>query len=93
MQDNLFIGVHSTGLAYCDKSITVDGDYAKVAFLPFDTLVLKEYRKRSSVLPDVRKHAESMVARRGQLLAISATARRDSDGNLVGCSQTRLLGG
>jgi hypothetical protein len=93
MQDNLFIAVRSTGLSYCDKSIIVAGDYAPVAFLPFDTLVLKEYRKRSGVLPDVRKHAESMVARRGQLFAISATARRDDAGNLVGCSQTRLLGG
>ena len=93
MHDNLFIAVRSTGLSYCDKSIEVDGDYACVAFLPFATLVLKEYRKRSSVLEDVRKHAESMVARRGQLFAISATARRDSNGQLVGCSQTRLLGG
>jgi hypothetical protein len=93
MHDNLFIAVQPAGIVYCDKSITVDGDYACVAFLPFDTLALKEYRKRSSVLPDVRKHAESMVARRGQLFAISATARRDADGNLVGCSQTRLLGG
>ena len=93
MNENLFIAVRSNGLAYCDKSIIVAGDYAPVAFLPYDTLVLQECRKRSSVLPDVRKHAESMVARRGQLFAISATARRDDAGNLVGCSQTRLLGG
>lgn len=93
MHDNLFIATCSTGLSYCDKSVTVKGDYALVAFLPYDTLVLKEYRKRSSVLADIRKHAESMVARRGQLFATSTTARRDATGALVGCSQTRLLGG
>ena len=36
--DRLFTYVAATGIAYCDRGRTVDGDFARIGFLPFSTL-------------------------------------------------------
>lgn len=39
-KDRLFIGVYPGGIVYADRGREEHGDYARLAFLPFDTLKL-----------------------------------------------------
>ena len=72
---SLFIGVFPCGISYCDRSRDVDGDYAKVAFLPYDTLALRIDAPRSPLLAEIRAHAAKLQARAGQHFDISATGQ------------------
>lgn len=40
MSDRLFIGLMPAGVSYCDRQVEEDGDFKKLAFLPYDTLEL-----------------------------------------------------
>jgi uncharacterized membrane protein YgcG len=75
--ERVFSGVYSTGISYADKDVEVHGDYKKLAFLPFSTLVLEWYANR--VPPDVREYidrdAAKMQARRGQQYAVSSSGQ------------------
>lgn len=75
--ERVFSGVYSTGISYADKDVEVHGDYKKLAFLPFSTLVLEWYANR--VPPDVREYIEwdaaKMQARRGQQYAVSSSGQ------------------
>jgi len=79
--DRLFVGVFPAGLSYADRSRDVRGDYARLAFLPYATLVLNI---ETDCPPDLREeivaHAATIQARRGEEFQIST------------CGQTVLLG-
>lgn len=80
MTDNLFIGVYPGGLVYADRSHETNGDYTRVAFLPYDTLELRIDSPRSPLLAEVVQHAAAVQAKRGELYSIDA------------CGHTVLLG-
>lgn len=80
MNRNLFIGVFPAGISYCDTSREEHGDYKKVAFLSFRSLSLEIYSPSSKLLDDIRSHAESIIAKRGESFTVST------------CGQTVRLG-
>jgi hypothetical protein len=74
VDERLFIGVTPTGIVYADRSREVDGDYARCAFLPFDTLALDVSPKCPEELRGpIRADAATIIARRGEKFAISAS--------------------
>lgn len=79
--ERLFMGVYPGGIVYSDRSREESGDYLRLAFLPYDTLVLDV---RPGVPEDLRAlieaHASKMRAHAGQQFEIST------------CGQTVLLG-
>ena len=78
LDDRLFIGSFPTGISYADKQRERDGDYLRLAFLPFRTLKL-EWAKRVTVPLDLRyqieQHAERLRARRGEDYPVSASGQ------------------
>lgn len=80
MSARLFVGVMPCGLTYCDRAREKDGDYLKVAFLPYETLVLQVFVPRSPLLPAIEQDARAMKAREGEEFEVSA------------CGQTVRLG-
>jgi hypothetical protein len=78
----LFIGLYPCGISYADRTKEQHGDYKKLAFLPYSSLVLEvEKDCPKDVLKQIESHADTIIARRGQQFQISA------------CGQTVLLGG
>ena len=74
--ERLFVGVMPTGIVYADRSREVDGDYARCAFLPFDTLALDVSPKCPEELRGpIRADAATIIARRGEKFAISASGQ------------------
>ena len=77
----IFIGAYPEGLVYADRMRESQGDYARLAFLPYSTLELKfdsgcpEY-----IRPWIIEKAALMQARRGESFQISS------------CGQTVMLG-
>ena len=81
VDQRLFIGVYPAVLVYADRFREAGGDYARLAFLPYDTLDLQvsddcpaELRKA------VSDHADRMRAKRGQAFQVST------------CGQAVILG-
>ena len=70
-EDRLFCGVYPTGLVYSDRSKEVRGDYARLAYLNFQSLKL-EIEKDCP--PDLRelieKNAGEIQARRGEMFPL-----------------------
>lgn len=78
---SLFIGILPGGVSYADRDHEEHGEYARVAFLPYDTLALSvEAGARPSLVEEARAHAATLQSRKGQLFPISA------------CGQTVRLG-
>jgi hypothetical protein len=78
LAERLFTGVYPAGIVYADRSRSPrgpQGDYARVAFLPYMSLVLEVTRgeEQSDLLPLIRKDAERMAARRGERFPIDAS--------------------
>lgn len=75
-RDRLFAGVFPAGISYADRAREVAGDYRKLAFLPFRTLVL-EWEK--SVPADLRKlieaDARGIQTRRGEQFQVSSSGQ------------------
>lgn len=81
MNDRLFIGVFPAGISYADRHREEHGDYAKLAFLPYDTLELKVYERCPADLrTEIETHAATIQSRRGQRFQVSS------------CNQTVMLG-
>jgi hypothetical protein len=80
-KDRLFIGVYPTGIVYADTEVEERGDYRRLAFLPFHSLVLELCEK---VPPDlvrrIKRHAAKIIARKGEEFRVST------------CGQTVTLG-
>lgn len=81
MSDRLFIGLYPAGVVYADRSRERGGDYARVAFLPYRTLVL-----------DVDKGADPMMVEEARAHAATLQARRGEDLQVSSCGQTVRLG-
>lgn len=63
----LFIGCYEGGLMYCDRLVQDAGDYRRVAFLPYRSLVLDIESQCPAVLrPLILAHAADMQARKGE---------------------------
>ncbi len=74
VDDRLFVGVMPTGIVYADRSREVDGDYARCAFLPFDTLALEVAPKcPRDMLGAIKADAATIIARRGEQFKISTS--------------------
>ena len=74
--DPLFIGVFSTGVCYADRTRERDGDYVRLAFLPFRTLVLEMQRTCPPELRDrIEDDARHMQNRRGEWFEVSQTGQ------------------
>jgi hypothetical protein len=71
----LLIVCHATCFAYCDKSREENGDYITVARLFFSDLKLEINKPRSTLLPEIRKHAEKMQAKQGQPYPVSSSGQ------------------
>ncbi len=79
--ERLFIGVWSTGIEYCDRQVPPQDDYKPLAFLNYRTLDLSlRCNPDHALVPEIRKHAEGIIARRGEQFEFS------------GCGQTVTLG-
>ncbi len=79
--ERIFIGVQPCGIVYADRQVDVDGDYDKLAFLPYQTLELQiELTCPESLRVEIQNHAQSIIARRGERFEVSS------------CGQTVLLG-
>jgi len=82
MSDRLFIGIFPCGIAYADRHREKHGDYARLAFLPYDTLQLEvEQDCPADLRTLIEADAASIQSRRGDLFQISS------------CAQTVTLGG
>jgi hypothetical protein len=73
--------VFSTGVAWADRERERDGDYVRLAFLPFDTLELK-------VAPDCPEHLKAGIQRE----AAAVQARRGQEYQISTSGQTVRLG-
>lgn len=75
-EDRLFVGVFPAGISYADRAREVAGDYRRLAFLPFGTLVL-EWEK--NVPAELRKiieiDARAIQARRGEQFQVSSSGQ------------------
>ena len=74
--DRLFIGVYSCGICYADRKREKNGDYARLAFLPYDSLQL-------AIEPDCPVELRSLIeadaaqiqARSGELFQVSSSGQ------------------
>lgn len=72
----LFIGVFCTGITYADRHVQKAGDYARLGFLPFDTLQLKiEPDCPLDLRSQIEAHAATMQARRGDQYQVSTSGQ------------------
>lgn len=74
MRDPLFIGIYPTGIVYADKRIEKNGDYKKIAFLPYDTLELEVYCS-SDLIQRIQDDAQGMIKRKGERYPISTSGQ------------------
>jgi len=81
MTDRLFIGIFPGGIVYSDRHHEKDGDYKRLAFLPYHELTLKlESDCPAVMVGEIRQHAQTIINRRGQQFSVST------------CNQTVTLG-
>lgn len=77
LSDRLFIGMYPTGIVYADRAHEIDGDYARIAFLPYSTLQLRWAPGVRELPPELRRAVEddSMRYKRGDLLEVSSSGQ------------------
>ncbi len=74
--DRLFSGVYPTGIVYADKAREVQGDYARLAYLNFDTLTLKvETDCPADLRQRIEADAAAIQAKRGEQFRISTAGQ------------------
>lgn len=72
----LFEGVYPTGIVYADRSQEVDGDYKRIAFLPYSTLKIEwEPDAPAELRDEVEWAARVVIAQRGKDFPISASGQ------------------
>lgn len=75
--DRLFIGTFPTGISYADRQREKDGDYMRIAFLPFSTLTLEWSPGKHP--PELKKiiarDAAQMAKRKGQEYQVSTAGQ------------------
>jgi len=78
----LFAGVYPGGIVFADRWIDADGDYKRVAFLPYETLEIKWAADAPKELkPLVMDHAAELQAKRGEQYRISTCGQTVTLGN------------
>ena len=79
----LFSGVYPTGIVYADKARERDGDYLRVAFLPFSTLQLEWAPgvHPPELQAEIKQDAAQVAAQRGQQYPVSASGQTVKLGN------------
>lgn len=75
LKDRLFIGVFPCAIVYADRAVEVDRDYKRVASLPYRELALQVADPKSPLLPLIRKHAKTIIARRGKRFSIDGCGK------------------
>ena len=74
--DRLFIGVYCTGIVYADRKIEESGDYRRVGFLPYDTLVFQPHKiADKGLLAEAMQHAATIQAKRGEKFQVSTVGQ------------------
>ena len=88
--DRLFSGVYPTGIVYADKEREVDGDYMRVAFLPYNTLRLQwsPGNHPRELVDAIEQDAAAIIARRGEAFEVSSSGQTV----ILGGSQRRPSG-
>lgn len=80
-KQRLFIGCYPTGLVYADTEQEVDGDYKRLAYLSYSTLVLElEHDCPRELAEQIKRNAVTVQSRRGEQFQVSH------------CGQTVTLG-
>jgi hypothetical protein len=76
MNPRIFAGVFPTGISYADRLREEHGDYARLAFLPFDTLQL-EFSKTcpTQLKAEITEDAAKIQAQRGREYQVSASGQ------------------
>ncbi len=70
--DRLFAGLYPCGIVYADRHREKHGDYARLAFLPYASLVLDVEKDCPPQLAErIRKDAAQIQAKRGQPFRIA----------------------
>ena len=74
--DRLSIGLYPAGIVYADRKIEERGDYRRVGFLPYDTLVFQPHKVTDKGLLDqARRHAATIQAKRGERFQVSTVGQ------------------
>lgn len=77
LENAILIGGYSEGIVYADKRVEEDGDYKRLAFLPYDTLEL-EFRGEccsKETKEFIRRKAEEIIKRRGERYEITTSGQ------------------
>ena len=79
----LFAGIYPSGVIYADRYEDVDGDYKRIAFLPFSTLQLEWAPgvHPPELVEEVTADAAKIIARRGEDFEVSASGQTVKLGN------------
>ena len=76
LKDRLFYGVFPTGISYADRQREVAGDYRRLAFLSFRTLVLEiEEYCPAELRAQIEADAATIQAHKGQQYSISSSGQ------------------
>ena len=76
MDERIFCGVFPAGLSYADRTREEHGDYKRLAFLPFRSLVLDVAKDCPADLrKDIELDAAEVVARRGERFQVSTSGQ------------------
>lgn len=88
VSERLFIGIYPGGVVYADRKRQEGGDYKRVAFLPYDTLELMVApgSHPKALLDAVKRDAEKIAARRGELFVVSSSGQTVRLGRSSGTS-------
>jgi hypothetical protein len=83
MKNRLFIGVYPAGLVYADRGREVHGDYKRLGFLQYSSLKLDVEKDCPAPLAtEIREHAATVQAQRGQLYQVSTSGQTVRLGSL-----------
>ncbi len=76
----IFIGIYPAGIVYADRTVEVDGDYARLAFLPYSTLELEFSRTCPAELKqEIRDSAITCNEMNGLLELLNMAVRSKID--------------
>ena len=93
MKQRIFIGVFPAGISYADTQREVRGDYARLAFLPYDTLKLQvEDSCPGDLEQEIRTHARTVQCQVGQHYRTSETGSEVLLGSKVKPVKLKLQG-
>jgi hypothetical protein len=75
-QDRLFIGYYPTGIVYADIGREEHGDYKRVAFLSYKTLIFEPAIGANKLLiEEAKSHAALIQARKGEPMTVTSSGQ------------------